>query len=90
MCSHGKKDPYCAVFGRPIVRALADARAQVFESTHVGGDRFASGMVALPDGSYYGHLEPSTAEHIIERRRRPPDAEPLPWSVHRHSCGSGR
>ncbi|WP_338888687.1 sucrase ferredoxin [Rhodococcus sovatensis] len=67
VCTHGKKDPCCAVFGRPIVRALADSRSQVFESTHVGGDRFAGGMVALPDGSYYGHLEPSTAEEIIER-----------------------
>lgn len=41
VCTHGKKDPCCAVFGRPVVRALAEARSQVFESTHLGGDRFA-------------------------------------------------
>lgn len=67
VCTHGKKDPCCAVFGRPVVHALADARSPVFESTHMGGDRFAGGMVALPDGSYYGHVEPSTAERIVER-----------------------
>lgn len=67
VCTHGKKDPCCAVFGRPIVRTLTTSTLQVFESSHLGGDRFAGGIVALPDGSYFGHLEPNSAATVIER-----------------------
>lgn len=69
VCTHGKKDPCCAVLGRPIVRALTTSIPQVFESSHLGGDRFAGGMVALPDGSYFGHLGPDSAGQVIERHR---------------------
>ena len=37
-----------------------------WQSTHVGGDRFAGNLVALPDGAYYGRVEPSEAWSVIE------------------------
>ncbi len=37
----------------------------MWESTHVGGDRFAATMVCLPSGIYYGRVTAEAAEHIV-------------------------
>ena len=65
VCTHGRRDPCCAERGRPVARALADAFPdRTWESTHVGGDRFAGNLVAFPHGLYFGRLEPSEAPSI--------------------------
>ena len=38
----------------------------VWQSTHVGGDRFAGNLVALPDGVFYGRVGPSEAWPLLE------------------------
>ena len=38
----------------------------VWQSTHVGGDRFAGNLVTLPDGVYYGRVQPSEAWPVVE------------------------
>ncbi|OZD06930.1 hypothetical protein CH275_06870 [Rhodococcus sp. 06-235-1A] len=70
VCTHGKKDPCCAVFGRPVATALSRPDGRVWASTHLGGDRFAAGMVALPEGSYYGNLTPANAGAVVDRHDR--------------------
>ncbi|WP_150239816.1 sucrase ferredoxin [Nocardiopsis quinghaiensis] len=65
VCTHAKKDPCCAVLGRPVAAALTGGRAQVWETTHVGGDRFAANLVALPQGAYFGRLEPESARRTV-------------------------
>ncbi|MEU0491332.1 sucrase ferredoxin [Nocardiopsis sp. NPDC006139] len=65
VCTHAKKDPCCAVLGRPVAAALADTDAEVWETTHVGGDRFAANLVALPQGAYFGRLDPVSAVHTV-------------------------
>jgi hypothetical protein len=62
VCTHGRHDVCCARRGRPVVRAL-DARLPglVWETTHVGGDRFAANVVTLPHGSYHGGVTPDDA-----------------------------
>ncbi|MDI9928790.1 sucrase ferredoxin [Rhodococcus sp. IEGM 1354] len=70
VCTHGKKDPCCAVLGRPVAAALDRPSGRVWESTHLGGDRYAAGMVALPDGSYYGNLEPTNAQAVVDDHDR--------------------
>ncbi|NUU20508.1 MAG: sucrase ferredoxin, partial [Streptomycetaceae bacterium] len=64
VCTHGKREPCCAQFGRPTVRALHAAYGDpVWETTHVGGDRYAANLVALPSGTYHGLVtEPVAAE----------------------------
>ena len=69
VCTHGKKDPCCAVLGRPVAAAI-DLAERVWESTHLGGDRYAAGMVALPDGSYYGNLDPANAQAVVDDHDR--------------------
>jgi hypothetical protein len=66
VCTNGRHDPCCADFGRPVVRALADAGSpDVWECSHVGGDRFAANVVCLPEGIYYGRVEPEQAARLV-------------------------
>ena len=55
VCAHAQRNACCARFGGPLAQALA-ARypGQVFQTTHVGGHRFAANLVILPHGLYYG------------------------------------
>ena len=62
VCTHGRRDPCCAERGRPVAGALAAAFPDAtWESTHVGGDRFAGNLVAFPHGLYFGRVEPDEA-----------------------------
>ena len=36
----------------------------LFRSSHVGGDRFAANMLVLPEGLYYGRMEPGSASQV--------------------------
>lgn len=65
VCTNGRHDPCCADFGRPVVRALRDAGVEVWESSHVGGDRFAANLVCLPTGVYFGRVAPEHAARIL-------------------------
>ena len=68
VCTHGKHDRCCAKYGRPLYDAIREQVEEgwAWQSTHVGGDRFAGNLVALPDGVYYGRVEPSDAWPVIE------------------------
>ena len=68
VCTHGKHDRCCAKYGRPLYDAVREQVEEgwVWQSTHVGGDRFAGNLVALPDGAYYGRVGPSEAWPVIE------------------------
>ena len=62
MCTHGRRDPCCAQRGWPVALALGGAYPlQTWQCSHVGGDRFAANVVALPHGVYYGHVTPRAA-----------------------------
>ena len=68
VCTHGKHDPCCARYGRPLYDALADELEPdwVWQSTHVGGDRFAGNLVCLPHGLYYGRLDRPSAATVLD------------------------
>jgi hypothetical protein len=66
VCTNGKHDPCCARDGLPIARDLVDVVPdRVWESSHVGGDRFAGNLVCLPDGLFYGHLDVEAARAAV-------------------------
>lgn len=54
VCTHGGHDACCALRGRPLARAMP--AADVWECSHLGGDRFAANVVVLPHGFYYGQV----------------------------------
>jgi (2Fe-2S) ferredoxin len=67
VCTHGVHDVCCALRGRPVAIALASRWPElVWECSHIGGDRFAPNVVVLPDGFYYGNLDPDRAVATVE------------------------
>jgi hypothetical protein len=66
VCTHGRRDPCCAERGRPLAGAAAAvSREVVWESTHVGGDRFAGNLVAFPHGLYFGRVDPGEVAELM-------------------------
>ncbi len=65
VCTHGRHDTCCAERGRPLARSLTDAFPEpTWECSHIGGDRFAGNVVALPHGCYFGRVDPRDAERV--------------------------
>ena len=68
VCTHARHDQCCAVRGRPVAHALARGfTEQTWESSHLGGDRFAATMIVLPQGLYYGRVSPTDAVTVVDR-----------------------
>ncbi|QXJ20522.1 sucrase ferredoxin [Actinomadura graeca] len=67
VCTHGRRNTCCARTGGPLARSLARRFEHlVWETTHVGGDRFAANLVCLPHGLYYGDLGETEAVSAVE------------------------
>jgi hypothetical protein len=68
VCTHGKHDRCCARYGRPLYKALEEQAEDdwVWQSSHVGGDRFAGNVVVLPEGLYFGRVEPGDAWSLLD------------------------
>ena len=68
VCTHGKHDRCCAKYGRPLYDAVCEQVEDgwAWQSTHIGGDRFAGNLVVLPEGVYYGRVEQSEAWPVLE------------------------
>jgi (2Fe-2S) ferredoxin len=68
VCAHGRHDACCALRGRPVARALENVRpGRVWETTHLGGDRFAANVLVLPTGELYGRVPPEQAAAFADR-----------------------
>jgi hypothetical protein len=68
VCTHGKRDRCCAVYGRPLFEALRDELDGdwVWQCTHVGGDRFAGNLVIFPEGLYFGRVGPNDVPAVVD------------------------
>lgn len=63
VCTNGTRDLCCAIAGRPVASAAARERGGlVFETSHVGGHRFAPTGVLLPSGFTFAR---ATADDVI-------------------------
>jgi hypothetical protein len=66
VCTNGRRDISCAKYGLPVYRELERIAPQwAWESSHMGGHRFAGTIVALPDGVVYGYVDPDDVEEIV-------------------------
>ncbi len=71
VCAHSKHDTCCALRGRPVAAALHDERPdQVWECSHVGGERFAANVLVLPFGLLYGRVLPFAAPEFVVAAER--------------------
>lgn len=67
VCTHGRHDACCARYGAALFHALKDhPGVEVWQSTHVGGDRFAANLVCLPDGLYFGRVDEAAGRAILD------------------------
>jgi hypothetical protein len=70
VCAHAKRDVCCAVNGRPVAAAL-DAEVgldrEVWETSHLGGDRFAANLLLLPEGELFAQLDADRAVTVARR-----------------------
>lgn len=72
VCAHGRHDVCCALEGRPVAAALAAGASgwDVWETSHVGGHRFAANLLLLPAGDLFGGLDAGGALAVLAAYRR--------------------
>lgn len=73
VCTHGVRDACCGRLGYPIFEVLRqrfedDANVRVWRTTHLGGHRFAPTLLDMPEGRYWGRVEPAALDAIISRQ----------------------
>jgi len=72
VCTHGNVDVACSRFGHPIYQKLRQEYAgdhlRAWRCSHFGGHRFAPTLIDLPQGQYWGHLEPEILDTLMHRR----------------------
>jgi hypothetical protein len=65
VCTHGQHDSCCGRRGYPLYDALLSrSDLDVWQCSHIGGDRFAANALVLPWGIYYGPVEPQQSEEL--------------------------
>ncbi|MFU8840661.1 MAG: sucrase ferredoxin [Nitriliruptoraceae bacterium] len=70
VCTHARRDRCCATRGRPIADTLAAIDPDgTWESSHLGGHRFAGTLLVLPHGLVYGNLDVVTAMQVVVAQR---------------------
>lgn len=71
VCTHGKRDKCCAQLGLPVFAALFEQAGEaVWQTTHLGGHRFAATLLVLPSGICYGRVEAREAAELTEAHAR--------------------
>ena len=67
VCTNGQRDLCCAKFGMPLYEVLSQhAPQQVWQTTHIGGHRYAPNLVSLPSGLVYGFVQPEIAQSLVD------------------------
>lgn len=71
VCTNGRRDRCCALFGMEVYFGLrAIAGDAVWQTTHVGGHRFAANVLTFPEGLYYGRVKTADLELFYEARQQ--------------------
>ena len=70
VCTNGRRDLCCTRYGLPVLNSLQHAAAGsptplIWQSTHMGGHRFAANLLVLPYGLLYGRVDPESAMQIL-------------------------
>jgi hypothetical protein len=71
VCAHGSRDQCCALRGAPVYNALVrQPGLDVWQTSHIGGHRFAANVVCLPEGVCYGRMAPDDVEPMLDHHRQ--------------------
>lgn len=69
VCVHGRRDRCCGVLGGAVFRAIQSQGVDTWQTSHLGGHRFAACALWLPDGLMYGRLRAEHARAWVAARR---------------------
>ena len=66
VCTNGQRDLCCARFGRPAyVRLREVVGVRAWQTSHLGGHRFAPNVLTLPQGVLYGRVRPEDVPRFV-------------------------
>ena len=67
VCTHGRHDRCCARHGVPVIEQLAaNTPTAAWQTSHVGGHRFAANMLCFPHGVTYGRVTPENVLSLTD------------------------
>lgn len=69
ICTNAQHDPCCGERGQALFDQYSH-NEQVWQCSHLGGDRFAANMVSLPTGSYYRRVDADALRNIIATEQK--------------------
>jgi hypothetical protein len=71
VCTNGKRDQCCSVYGPEIYRAMrAEAGKAVWQSSHIGGHNQAPITLFFPHGVNYAHTSPTEIRRLIRAHQQ--------------------
>ncbi len=72
VCTHARRDACCARLGRSLVDDLLSVadRRRIWETTHLGGHRFAPTCLALPSQVIYGRVASERVSGLVSALER--------------------
>lgn len=67
VCTHGQRDRCCGVDGGRVFTAARRAMGDgAWQTSHLGGHRFAPTLLALPQGVCYGRVGPDEVDALLD------------------------
>jgi len=67
VCTNGRRDRCCAKFGSPLYKVLHNYQPEhAWQSTHIGGHRYAPNVLFLPHCVNYGWLTPDEIDLAVD------------------------
>lgn len=74
VCTNGRRDRCCARYGPAVYSEMMNIvgnqpEIEVWQSSHVGGHRFAANVIYLPDGIWYGRMRPDDVPGMLAAHR---------------------
>jgi hypothetical protein len=71
VCTNGVRDRCCAKFGIPLYEALLDHQGDAaWQSSHIGGHRYAPNILFLPHSINYGQVGPDEIRTAVDAHRQ--------------------
>ena len=68
VCTNGQRDVCCAKYGLPVYESLRSELGQrAWQTTHVGGHRYAPNVLALPSGLLHGFVTAEEAPTLVNK-----------------------
>ena len=74
ICTHGRHDKCCSKYGQKLANKMRDyvdkqnLNLDIWESSHLGGHRFAATLIDFPNGYSYGRMTSEEIPNFFEFR----------------------